>query len=509
MTEQISNAVTADHGVATKDESEDWKQWAVLIYLGGANNLFDEMVFAVKEMKSSVPNQSVTQQEPATQQDATEFNFRALVQFAAEETSRPTSAFSLPRRFILTPGDTGLGKDYFKPLEQPSEPEPPSAIEAYKEELIDFLVWGISNGKAKHYMVIFSGHGLGIESDFLTEDMTPPRSLTVKDLRDVLSDERVRDALGENTIDILGLDSCLMAMAEVGFELREAVPIMVASQGSEANLGWPYKDIFARLHERLKTGGRPLYPEEVAQIILDKFVPYYDDFACAADSSADIAAWRLREGNHYYMEELKAAVDSLAKACLSIIRATKYERITWEPSSNEFAKSLIFAHWYAQAYHSDQYADIYDFCDVLMKNLPHCDGYEAIKKSCERVMDIVIACTIQGDLPRRFSGPLYQYAFGVSIYFPWSVIYPLYDAEHLDFLKYGQWYEFVQAYTKFTRRPPRDVLAISARYEGTKDFPPRSKGVDDPSARAKNPPSLWKVGDEYKCELKPIIIEDE
>lgn len=525
MTEKNSDALTANRGAATGNVSGGWREWAVLIYLGGQNNLFDEMIYAVKEMKSSVPA------PPSNQQDGKEFNFHALVQFAAEGTSRPTSAYPLPRRFILKPGDSGLGRDYYPtPTTSTGQSqEPSSATEAYKEELIDFLVWGITNTTADYYAVIFSGHGLGIESDFLTEDTTPPRALTVKDLREVLRDDRVSDALGENTIDVLGLDSCLMAMAEVGYELREEVSIMISSQGSEANLGWPYKEIFASMHDHLEGGGH-LSPQNVAAIIMDAFVHYYDDFACAADSSADIAAWRLRDDRHYYMDELKAAVDSLAKACLSIIRATNYKPNIWDPATSSFAKSLIFAHWYAQTYHSDQYVDISDLCDVLRNNLPDCDGYEEIKKSCDRIKDIVSACNLRGAWPRRFSGHLYQYSYGVSIYFPWSEIYPLYHAENLDFLKYNHWYEFIQEYTTFTRRPPRDYKAKDIEGEtfqeygdkdfppnsrdfppNSRDFPPNSRGGDDPTIRAKNPPSLWKVGvrkGDYQCNLKkPIILE--
>src|ERR1044071_1743511 len=468
------------------------------------------MVFAVKEMKSSV---HVPKPRPQ-RGPGPEFNFHALVQFAGEETSRPSSAFPLPRRLILKPGDDGLGNDVVPPPKPPSEQvqKPPSPIEDYKKELIDFLVWGISTGKARNYMVIFSGHGLGIESDFLTKDSTPPQSLTVKDLRDVLGNGRVKAALkkvGKKTIDILGLDSCLMAMAEVGYELRNEVPLMIASQGSQANLGWPYKTIFASLHDNPKASAEDLSIE-----IVRNFVAYYDDFSCAADSSADISAFRLRDdkNKHRYMEDVKKAVDSLAVVFLDIIRATDYEKIKWNPAANDFAKSLIFAHWYGQTYHSDQYADISDLCNVLTNNLPH-DGpdsgkYEVIRKRCKLVREKVDACII-GTVARRFSGPLYQYSHGLSIYFPWSDIYKLYRADNLDFLKYGNWYEFVEAYIKFTRRPPKETEDIFDRYQGSKDSPPRSKGIDDPSTRAKNPPSLWKSADgKYFCKIKPSLPPD-
>lgn len=524
MTKETSNAETTEQGAAAEEVYGELKEWAVLVYLGGQNNLFDEMVFAVKEMKSSVPKQSQSQQ-------GNKFNFHAMIQFGAEETARPTSAFPLPRRFILTPGDEGLGGDFDKEEKTGATPEqsgkPSSPIKQYKKELVNFLVWGITKGRAKNYLVIFSGHGRGIETDFLSQDTTPPQSLTVKDFRAVLNHWRVRAALkkvGKSTIDILGLDSCLMAMAEVGFELRREVPLMISSQGSQANLGWPYQSIFAWLHGRLNSteqGYKPPTSQEITKAVMRMFVAYYDDFACAADSSADISACRLRDGEQHHMEDLKEAVDSLADVCLDIIGQTDYQKdLLWEPADNFFARALIFAHWYAQTYHSDQYVDIQDFCGILAGILPrcdkhdgdsadcdrpHCGKYQEVRQRCEHVIDVIKACTL--DEPKRmFSGPLYQYSHGLSIYLPWSEIYKLYNEAYLDFLEGGCWHEFVKAYTVFTRRPPRRIAAFVDRlYQGTKDFPPRSKGPDDPSQRAKNPPSLWKAGENYYCALKPPV----
>jgi hypothetical protein len=504
MKEKISNAETIESNATTESGGEEPKEWTVLVYLGGENNLFDEMVFAIKAMKSSIePPEQGNQNNPET-----EFNFHALVQFAAEEASNPSSTPKPPIRLILTPGDIDgmLKKNLVKapPTDDLGQSQKPYATNDYEKELIEFLVWGITTGRARHYLLIFSGHGLGIESDFLSKDSTPVQSLTVKEFGRILRDPCVKDALAlmpGRTIDILGLDSCLMNMAEVGYELRNEVSIMIASQGSESNLGWPYKSIFKRLHSHPGAA-----PEDLAKNIVDKFVAYYDDFACVANNSADVSACRL----HAYMDELKNEVDGLATALLKHMELEygKYDKKSrkWDPGGSEFARSLIFAHWYAQTYHFDQYADIQDLCDVLGENLPDDDYYEDVRRRCKRVIEAVSACVIYPEA-RRYTGPLYQYSNGISIYFPWSDIYKPYstnvEEEKLDFLKDGAWLGFIKAYVNFTRRPPklkdRDWKYIDF---GTKDSPPHSKGVDDPSTRAKNPPSIWGAPT-YVCEDKP------
>lgn len=474
------------------------KEWAVLVYLGGENNLSDEMVFAIKAMKSSVSPPALP---PGRRRGPKpRFNFHALVEFAAEEPARPSSALPPPRRFILSPWDEdGTLKCDFQ------EPESHNLPASYQEELIRFLLWGIKEGDAKHYLVIFSGHGVGIESNFLTKDSTPPQSLTVKQFREVLGNRRVKTALKGKRIDILGLDSCLMSMAEIGYELRNDVSIMVSSQGSQANLGWPYKAIFSFLQKFPKPS-----PEELAKNIVDKFVLYYDDFAYVANNSADLSACRLHIGRYDYMQSLKNSVEELAGA---ISVHFPKDCSDHDPAQCDFAKSLIFAHWYAQTYFFDQYADLRDLCGVLSLNLPSLiqydqskgtcyqdidHTYDLVRLRCEQVIKAVEAAVIEPDAedPRRFAGPLYQYSFGISIYFPWGEIHRPYGkpktSEQLAFLKNGKWLRFIDGYIKFTQRPMRDAPAGWVKFE-TKDSPPHTKGSDDPRVRAKNPPSAWKT----------------
>lgn len=488
MPRSIANADPIKNRKADKPPTIE-KEWTVLAYLGGENNLFDEMVFAIKAMKSGVTP------PPTSPPGEMKFNFNAMVQFAAEEPYRPTSAAKNPIRFRLTPGDFDgfLYKDLEPPRTEPTTfARQPGHPKSYKEELIDFLLWGLQHAQAKHYMVIFSGHGLGIESDFLSKDSTPPQSLTVRDLRDILRDRRVKKLLGhERRIDILGLDSCLMNMVEVGYELRTDVGILIASQGSQANLGWPYKGIFGYLH-----GASSADPETLATNIVKSFVDYYDDFATVADNSADLSACRLRDNKGDYMQKIKKEIDGLAAALskqIRIIKDNNGDPVAETGPESEFAKALIFAHWYAQTYHFDQYVDIQDFCDILVRNLPRRGDYDAIRNKCRSLTAAVRKCVIGID-KRNYAGPLYQYSHGLSIYLPWSDVYALYNSEQLAFLEGGEWQKFVDNYIACTRRKPREELVDEKLvFIQTKDSPPHSKGDDDPRLRAKNPPSVWGV----------------
>jgi hypothetical protein len=47
-------------------------------------------------------------------------------------------------------------------------------------------------------------------------------------------------------IDIVGMDSCLMSMAEVAHELRGSVKYMISSESFGPQSGWPYGRIIER-----------------------------------------------------------------------------------------------------------------------------------------------------------------------------------------------------------------------------------------------------------------------
>ena len=82
--------------------------------------------------------------------------------------------------------------------------------------LLEFILWGITTYTADNYMVVLTGHGSGAVDDFLLKDENARDSLTLHELRDVF--ELVKELRGEK-LAILGMDSCLMSMAEVYYQL--------------------------------------------------------------------------------------------------------------------------------------------------------------------------------------------------------------------------------------------------------------------------------------------------
>jgi hypothetical protein len=106
--------------------------------------------------------------------------------------------------------------------------------------LTHFLNWGIDNYPAKHYALIMAGRGAdwrGLCGDETSKD----KYLSVKDLR------RALDA-AKKDMNLVGFAVDRMATLEVAYELYDTdSQVMVASEGTLLEEGWPYHLILAEL----------------------------------------------------------------------------------------------------------------------------------------------------------------------------------------------------------------------------------------------------------------------
>ena len=89
-------------------------------------------------------------------------------------------------------------------------------------------------------------------------------------------------------IDVVGLDSCLMSTAEIGYELRNYVDYLVSSQGSVDDIGWPYRELLSWLKENSTAT-----PEDLIKQTVDVYTSYFVDYAIIAKSSSSLAALKL------------------------------------------------------------------------------------------------------------------------------------------------------------------------------------------------------------------------
>jgi hypothetical protein len=120
-------------------------------------------------------------------------------------------------------------------------------------------------------------------------------------------------------------------------------------------------------------------------------------------------------------------------------------------SKQKVRDAIILAHWKAQSYKSEQYTDLWDFCDWLGRQ---CRGTK-LEGACIQVREIVEGKS-KTDSSRvvrdqNYYGPAFQHSHGLSIYFPWKISGSLQKyCDKSVFAKESGWGEFLLKYVEET-----------------------------------------------------------
>ncbi|MBV8858738.1 MAG: hypothetical protein JOZ02_17540 [Acidobacteria bacterium] len=465
------------------------KEWTVMVFHAGDNNLSEEMLFSLKEMKRAGANPQV--------------NLIAL--FDPNEPGVPTQRFVLNTHAENPPdglliNDLRLDVTGFPPFAGELNAGDPQVI-------ADFIRAGIKFFPARHYMVVLSGHGPGdVDNGFLMTDEHPFKegdpsrpqqdALTLAELMDIfvkLKADLAKDGLAvgqpgvKAKIDILGIDCCLISSAEVCLQLSEHVDLLVGPQGFEPNLGWPYQEVLSQLMRN-----PALTPEEMAVGIVDEYARYYFDYVLAG-RSVDMSVCNLRNA-----APLTQAIQTLAE---TLLKALPDPPPADTPDVNNAAlNALILAHWESQGYKFDQFADLFDFCDRLEQRCQGADDLSGdIRTACQGVKNVLSG----GGPAERFvmkcctSGRTFQYSNGLSIFLPWALPASLEYAD-LKLAQETSWDTLINRYVANSRRSARPGVASPPLPPGfdsptkNRDSPTKNRGSDMPGPM-KNPPLLWKM----------------
>lgn len=476
------------------DKSNDPKDWNAMIYLAGENNLAEECIFALKGLKRARPRHRSknidNRVKVIAQLDAGGLGGNEVRYLLKQHSDNGASEEN--KEDLLDENHDGL-------LHKNEITRVDTTQTFYQGVLKDFVSSSIiKEGRAKHYLIVLSGHGNGVISDFLSRDVETPDKLSIPKIQWVLQEVKQdlmakfsEDVREDFKFDILGLDSCMMSMAEIGYELRNYVNYMVGAEGFEPNAGWPYERI---LSDILSKPG--IEPEDLAIRIVERYVRYYKDFL-PAGRSVDQSACDLR-----LCDKLAEAIKKLANVM--------YDRM----SDPETMRQIVLAHWEAQSYKDDQYVDLYDFCDLLdrgglkenstgtvvMKGL---EVDDKIRTECKNVKKILTGNGTNGENPNGsqrmvlkscHSGPGVQYSHGLSVYFPWSHVIDSY--KDLEFAQATNWLKFLTRYTEGTRRQMRPCRPADEKIpfvKGELFFNAVAAGFDFISTENKNAPTVSKV----------------
>jgi hypothetical protein len=297
-------------------DSKQKKPWTFLVYLNAFNNL-DRFGFSdlneMEQIGSTEKVNVVVQWASYSQRDVR----RLLVQKDADP------------RTVTSPVLQNLGKidmgDY--------------------RTLEEFVRWGKETYPAEQYFVAVWNHGSGWHRTRMNGDVVGPRDISWDDFSDNsitteqlgLAMNNIKEILGQK-VDIYGSDACLMSMAEVAGEMKNAVNVSVGSQHLEPGDGWPYHFLLKEWNEKEKATER-----DVAEILVKSYLKFYPD-----DTEITLSAFDLRN-----YDQLATSMRNLKNTIQGAPAALRAKLLRAAQASIDF-------------YDSD-YRDISDFANEVQK----------------------------------------------------------------------------------------------------------------------------------------------
>jgi len=217
---RVSGAASAQYSLvvdAPTTAVAPQREWTILAYIDGDNNLERYAIADLNEMEAAVLPSSVTvavEVDRTPGYDSSNGNWtdtrRGVI---THDTS--TSTLSSP---LVSIGEKDVGN--------------PATLE-------DFITWGESNYPAAHYALVLWDHGGGL-SGVCWDDSSGGDNLTIPELTSAIA--------GAGThLDVVGFDACLTGLFEQLYQLRSVTDVVVASEQTVPVAGWNYTDVLKRL----------------------------------------------------------------------------------------------------------------------------------------------------------------------------------------------------------------------------------------------------------------------
>jgi hypothetical protein len=221
-----------------------------------------------------------------------------------------------------------------------------------------------------------------------------------------------QETLGQS-IDLLGMDACLMSNLEVAYQARPYVHYVVASEENEPFDGWPYTEVLQRLVDEPE-----MATAQWAAHIVDAYIASY----AGTGNTVTQAVLDLSR-----VEELAGAMDDLAEALLDHMPASRPEMwmASMQPAATFFHNTL----W-----------DIAHVCERLQAGT----ASRAVKRAAQRVREALVPGGFV--VAEKHRGSKVQRCRGVTVYLlaPPGQLSRFYG--DLDLSHNHRWHALMQAY---------------------------------------------------------------
>jgi len=205
-----------------KTSASEVKNWTVLCYLAGDNNLEEQMTRDLKTLEA--------------QGSSSDMNILAQLDRGAHPSINYQSKPGMIRYYLEKSNDENrITSPVLKDLGQANAADP--------KVLKDFLSFGMKNYPAQNYLIFVYGHGGGV-GGFITDD-GPGKQRDIIPLPEFK--KTVKAAQAEAGVDknrvVLALESCQMSQVETAYEFKDLAARMLTTQSSTC---WDFPAALAR-----------------------------------------------------------------------------------------------------------------------------------------------------------------------------------------------------------------------------------------------------------------------
>ena len=275
------------------------------------------------------------------------------------------------------------------------------------QTLTNFIAWGQQYAPAQHYLVDLWDHGSGWDP-YYDATRVKARAICFDDtFNDWIRDTELPAALAApSPLDIVTTDACLMAMAEVAYEINGQASYLVASEDEEPGPGLPYTDMLTEV-----TGNPNIAPAAFAQYIAKDAAAFWNSPAGGADTQSCCSAFNL--------SKMPAVANAMAPftarlMALSPLNATQYATplYTAAHSCQRFGPDVgyYFADLTDYAYHFYDPRGTSGYTPAIVD--------PQLQTAAQNLETAISNAVIETD-----TNAMDPYAHGMSIYFPYAATY--------------------------------------------------------------------------------------
>ena len=339
-------------------ESAGLKEWTIMAYINGKNNLEKSALQDMNEMEMIGSSDKVNMVVEAG---------RMAGYVATDGDWRSTR-----RYLMLVDKDTGtIGSPVVEDIGR-------TDMGDYKN-LAAFVKWAKARYPAKKYMLIVWDHGTGWDkgaSPFFSKGISYDH-----ETKNHITTPQLAQALKEmGGVDLYGSDACLMQMAEVMYEIKDQVPYVIGSEAPIRLDSYPYDRILGGLVKDPAMG-----PEQLGRLIVDCITGYYSQIGMPSTQSL------VRSSA---MPGLKTLTDNFAAAVMAT-----HEK---DPVRNAWSGAQCYSH---------DGLDLWDFTALIMEYSRN----ESVILAGKALQDYISGTLV---LSNGTVTDTYAKSHGISIYMP-------------------------------------------------------------------------------------------